>query len=345
MTSSEWLGPRCHQRFHEWLRNGEMIASRSGNVPNKAPHAKARLPSFLPNSSSPMAAPSAAWVRESTRGEWRKFRPAQTWIRKWQDRPIAANFLPMADGSVILEAENLAKKFGAYTALDGLSFRLREGESLGLLGVNGAGKTTAMNLLLGLTTPSAGEVRVFGKRLATHRIEILREVNFTSAYIALPSNLLVWQNLLVFARLYNVPQPQRRIAELLELLDIGHLRTSVTGRLSAGESTRVNLAKALLNKPRLLLLDEPTASLDPDIADRVRKLMRQLQAEEGVSLLYTSHNMRDIEEVCDRLIFLHAGKVLAEGTPGEVHEKFDRKSLEDLFIGVARGEIAGMSSR
>ena len=196
-----------------------------------------------------------------------------------------------------------------------------------------------MNLLLGLTTPTSGSVRIFGLDLWKHRIEILRQVNFSSAYTALPSNLLVWQNLTVFARLYRVPRPKERVAELLELLDIGHLRKSVTGRLSAGESTRVNLAKALLNKPRLLLLDEPTASLDPDIADRVRKLLRQLQRETGVSILYTSHNMRDIDEVCDRLIFLHAGKVLAEGTPGEVHARFNRTSLEDLFIGVARGEI------
>ncbi len=245
----------------------------------------------------------------------------------------------MLDSTPILEADKLVKIFGDSTALDGLSFQVGAGESLGLLGVNGAGKTTAMNLLLGLTTPTSGMIRIFGKDLWKHRIEILRQVNFSSAYTSLPSNLLVWQNLTVFARLYGVPKPKQRIDELLELLDITHLRKSVTGRLSAGESTRVNLAKALLNEPRLLLLDEPTASLDPDIADRVRKLLRKLQKERGLSILYTSHNMRDIEEVCDRLIFLHGGKVLAEGTPGEVHERFNRSSLEDLFIGVARGEI------
>lgn len=245
----------------------------------------------------------------------------------------------MSGSTPVLEADRLIKSFGDFTALDGLSFSVAPGESLGLLGVNGAGKTTAMNLILGLTTPTSGMVRMFGLDLWKHRIEILRQVNFSSAYTALPSNLLVWQNLTVFARLYGVPRPKQRIEDLLELLDIGHLRKSVTGTLSAGESTRVNLAKALLNEPRLLLLDEPTASLDPDIADRVRKLLRKLQQENGLSILYTSHNMRDIEEVCDRLIFLHGGKVLAEGTPGEVHERFNRKSLEDLFIGVARGEI------
>jgi ABC-2 type transport system ATP-binding protein len=245
----------------------------------------------------------------------------------------------MPDATPILEADQLVKRFGDFTALDGLSFTVGQGESLGLLGVNGAGKTTAMNLLLGLTTPTSGMIRMFGLDLWKHRIEILKQVNFSSAYTSLPSNLLVWQNLTVFAKLYGVPHPKARIDELLELLDITHLRKSVTGKLSAGESTRVNLAKALLNKPRLLLLDEPTASLDPDIADRVRKLLRKLQKETGLSVLYTSHNMRDIEEVCDRLIFLHGGKVLAEGTPGDIHARFNRTSLEDLFIGVARGEI------
>jgi ABC-2 type transport system ATP-binding protein len=249
---------------------------------------------------------------------------------------------PMEAQVTILEAVKLVKVFGESTALDGLSFAVAKGESLGLLGVNGAGKTTAMNLLLGLTTPTSGQVRMFGLDLWKHRIEILKKVNFSSAYTNLPSNLLVWQNLTVFAKLYGVKRPKERIEHLLELLDITHLRKSVTGRLSAGESTRVNLAKALLNQPELLLLDEPTASLDPDIADRVRKLLRKLQAETGLSVLYTSHNMRDIEEVCDRLIFLHGGKVLAEGTPGEVHERFNRTSLEDLFIGVARGEVVGI---
>ena len=245
----------------------------------------------------------------------------------------------MPPATPILEADRLVKVFGEFTALGGLSFTVAEGESLGLLGVNGAGKTTAMNLLLGLTTPTSGTVRIFDLDLWKHRIEILRQVNFSSAYTALPSNLLVWQNLLVFAKLYRVPRPKQRIDELLELLDISHLRKSVTGTLSAGESTRVNLAKALLNKPRLLMLDEPTASLDPDIANRVRKLLRHLQQETGLSILYTSHNMRDIEEVCDRLVFLHGGRVLAEGTPDEVKTRFNQTSLEDFFIGVARGEI------
>ena len=246
----------------------------------------------------------------------------------------------MPDATPILEADQLVKRFGESTALDGLSFTVAPGESLGLLGVNGAGKTTAMNLLLGLTTPTSGSVRMFGKDLWKHRIEILKQVNFSSAYTSLPSNLLVWQNLAVFARLYGVAKPKQRIDYLLELLDITHLRKSVTGRLSAGESTRVNLAKALLNEPRLLLLDEPTASLDPDIADRVRKLLRKLQSDTGLSVLYTSHNMRDIEEVCDRVIFLHKGKIVCEGTPADIVAQSSSDNLEDVFIKIARdGEL------
>ena len=246
----------------------------------------------------------------------------------------------MPDPAPVLEAECLVKRFGSFTALGGLTFTLGRGESLGLLGVNGAGKTTAMNLLLGLTTPTSGAVRVFGRDLWQHRVAILQRVNFSSAYTSLPANLLVWQNLLVFARLYRVPEPRRKIDGLLDLLDIAHLRKAVTGRLSSGEATRVSLAKALLNDPELLLLDEPTASLDPDIADRVRKLLRRLQREKGLTLLYTSHNMRDIEEVCDRILFLHSGKVLAEGAPEQVRTRFNRSSLEEVFIGVARGELA-----
>jgi ABC-2 type transport system ATP-binding protein len=263
----------------------------------------------------------------------------------WRAWPEPASFPGMGAGRMVLEVEGLAKRFDHFVALESLSFSVAEGESLGILGVNGAGKTTAMNLLLGLTAPSAGSVRVFGLDLWKHRVEVLRRMNFSSTYTSLPSNLLVWQNLLVFARLYGVRDARGRIDELCRWLDIGHLLKSVTGRLSAGESTRVNLAKALLNEPRLLLLDEPTASLDPDIADRVRKMLRRLQRERGMAILYTSHNMRDIEEVCDRLLFLHGGKVLAEGTPQGVKERFHMGSLEELFIGVARGEVDAMEIR
>ena len=240
----------------------------------------------------------------------------------------------------VLEARELSREFDGVTVLVKFSFSLHKGEVLGLLGANGAGKTTAMNMLLGLTTPTSGSIRVFGKDLAKHRIEILKRVNFSSAYTALPSNLYVWQNLAVFARIYGVPNAKQKITELLELLEIGDLRKRVTGQLSAGESTRLNLCKAMLNDPELLLLDEPTASLDPDIADKVRKVIQRVQKERGIAILYTSHNMKDIEEVCDRVIFLHKGKVVTEGTPQDIVAKSEETSLEDVFIKIARtGDI------
>jgi ABC-2 type transport system ATP-binding protein len=180
----------------------------------------------------------------------------------------------------------------------------------------------------------------FGLPLHQHRISILQRANFSSAYTSLPGNLLVGQNLLVFAKIYGVRDPKKKIAELMELLEISHLSKRVTGQLSAGESTRVNLVKAFLNDPELLMLDEPTASLDPDIADKVRKVVRRVQRERNIGILYTSHNMRDIEEVCDRVIFLHKGKIVCQGTPAELLARSATNSLEDVFIQIARdGEI------
>jgi ABC-2 type transport system ATP-binding protein len=241
---------------------------------------------------------------------------------------------------VILEARELTREFDGVKALDAFSFKLHRGEVLGLLGANGAGKTTAMNCLLGLTLPTSGALTAFGMSLHEHRIEILRRSNFSSAYTALPGNLLVGQNLLVFAKIYGVPDPKKKIAELMDLLEISHLQKRVTGQLSAGESTRVNLVKAFLNDPELLMLDEPTASLDPDIADKVRKVVRKVQRERNIGILYTSHNMRDIEEVCDRVIFLHKGKIVCEGTPADIVSRSSSSTLEDVFIKIARdGEI------
>ncbi len=247
----------------------------------------------------------------------------------------------MADGAV-LEVAGLRKEFGGQAVVEGLSFVVRPGEILGLLGVNGAGKTTAMNMILGLIEPTAGTIRAFGLPMPKERVAILKRSNFCSSYAALPSNLLVWQNLWVFALLYGVRKPKKRINELLELLEIGHLRDRVTGHLSAGESTRVGLCKAMINSPELLMLDEPTASLDPDIADKVRKTLRRVQRTDGISMVYTSHNMRDIEEVCDRVIFIHHGKAIAEGTPEEVVRGSSDASLEAMFIRLAReGDLEG----
>jgi len=237
----------------------------------------------------------------------------------------------------VLQVSHLVKKFGELTPVDGISFEIRQGEILGLLGANGAGKTTAINMILGIVTPTSGTIRVFDKDLARERIAILRRMNFCSTYTQLPGNLRVWQNLTVFGRIYRVPQLKKRIDEVLEMLEIAHLKDRVSGNLSAGESTRLNLCKALLNRPELLLLDEPTASLDPDIADKVRKVTKRIRDEDGTSILYTSHNMRDVDEVCDRVVFMHQGKVLFIGTAAEILKHFQEESLESLFIRVARG--------
>ena len=203
-----------------------------------------------------------------------------------------------------------------------------------------------MNCLLGLTLPTGGDIFAFGLPLHQHRIAILQRANFSSAYTALPGNLLVRQNLIVFARIYGVKEPKKKIAELMELLEISHLADRVTGQLSAGESTRVNLVKAFLNDPELLMLDEPTASLDPDIADKVRKVVRKVQRERNIGILYTSHNMRDIEEVCDRVIFLHKGKIVCEGTPTDIVARSSSATLEDVFIKIARdGEVIDESAK
>jgi ABC-2 type transport system ATP-binding protein len=240
-------------------------------------------------------------------------------------------------GTPVLAVTDLVKEFGSVRPVNGVSFELRRGEILGLLGANGAGKTTMINMILGIVTPTAGSIHVFGRDLARERIAILRRMSFCSTYTQLPGNLRVWQNLTVFGKIYRVPNLKQRIDEVLELLEIAHLKDRVSGNLSAGESTRLNLCKALLNRPELLLLDEPTASLDPDIADKVRKVTKRIREEDGTSILYTSHNMRDVEEVCDRILFMHQGRVLFAGTAAEILRHFKEDSLESLFIRVARG--------
>ena len=237
----------------------------------------------------------------------------------------------------IVQVQDLRKSFGGKEAVAGLTFRVEPGEIVGLLGPNGAGKTTAIHILLGLTTATAGTVKIFGLDQAKHRRSILRRCNFSSAYTNLPANLRVWENLRVSSLLYDVPDAAAKAEELLALFEITELRDRISGHLSSGEATRLNLCKSLLNDPELLLLDEPTASLDPDIADKVRKTLRRLQQERGLSMIYTSHNMRDVEEVCDRVYFMNHGKVIAQGTPAEILAQFDESSLEDVFINVARG--------
>lgn len=199
--------------------------------------------------------------------------------------------------------------------MDNISFEIKEGEILGLLGPNGAGKTTTTQMLLGVTTPTSGRINVFGLDFEKHRTEILKKVNFSSSYLNLPWRLTVEENLLVFAGLYEVKNPKQRINEVLAQFEANDLRHRKISQLSAGQKTKVMLCKAFLNRPRLLYLDEPTASLDPDVADKMRSYLTLLQRQEGISVLFTSHNMGEVEELCDRVIFLNSGKIVAEDTP------------------------------
>src|SRR5574341_2408706 len=204
----------------------------------------------------------------------------------------------------ILEVKSLTKRFGDSIAVDDISFDIQPGEILGLLGPNGAGKTTTIQMLLGLVTPTAGSIRMFGLDLATHREEILQQVNFSSTYISMPYSLTVEENLWVVARLYGLTHIQRRIDDIVKKREMEEFRSKVTRKLSSGEMTRLMLAKAFLTQPKILFLDEPTASLDPDIAHKIRSLLKEEQRASGLSILYSWHNMREMEEMSDRIVFL-----------------------------------------
>lgn len=246
----------------------------------------------------------------------------------------------------VIRVSHLTKRFGDLIAVNDLSFEVARGENVGLLGPNGAGKTTTIQMILGLTTPTSGKIEVLGFDVSKHRREILQRVNFSSAYISLPTNLTVWENLNIFGRLYGVSSRRRRIEELLELFEISHVKKRVTGALSSGQLTRLNLCKAFLNNPEVLFLDEPTASLDPDIAAKVRHILSALQKERNLTMIYTSHNMHEIETMCDRVLFLSRGRVVAQGTPAEILERARTKSLEELFITIARnGELRDLTEK
>lgn len=239
----------------------------------------------------------------------------------------------------ILEVRNLRKEFNNVVAVEDVSFSVKRGEILGLLGANGAGKTTTIHMLLGLITPTQGSIRIFNSELHSDRVKILKRMNFASAYQFLPYNLRVWENLYVFAQIYGVKNERKRIDELLEIFELTRLRKSLTGMLSAGEQTRLNLCKALLTDPELLLLDEPTASLDPDQADKVRKVLLQLQRQTGTTIINTSHNMADVTELCDRVVFMQRGKVIADGGADEIMRTYGSNSLEEVFITIARSPV------
>lgn len=215
----------------------------------------------------------------------------------------------------ILEVKNLTKKFKEFTAVDNISFSLNKGEILGLLGPNGAGKTTTIQMLLGVLTPTSGEVSYFGKNLKTHREEILEQVNFSSTYTTLPEILTVKENLNFISYLYDIKNRKERIAEIIEIFKLKDFLNKKFHELSSGQQTRVNLAKALINSPKVLLLDEPTASLDPDIANHIRQFLLQEREHSRTSIIITSHNMAEIETLCDRVVFINQGKIIADNTP------------------------------
>lgn len=241
----------------------------------------------------------------------------------------------------VLEASGLRKAFGRVLAVEDVSFAIARGEILGLLGPNGAGKTTIIQMLLGLITPTAGSIRIFGRELSRYRSAILQRVNFSSTYVSLPYTLSVRENLAVFGRLYGVKPLNPRIDEVLELFKLQELANRQTKGLSSGQLTRLHLAKALLNHPELLFLDEPTASLDPDTADQIRHLLLRLRQERQLSILYTSHNMAEMQTMSDRVVFLSRGRVLATGTPEALIARFEAEDLEELFLKIARGLVEG----
>ena len=236
----------------------------------------------------------------------------------------------------ILEVRNLTKKFGDFTAVDNISFDIQEGEILGLLGPNGAGKTTTIHMLLGLITPSAGSIHMFGLDLAQHREKILQQVNFSSTYISMPFSLTVEENLKVIARLYNLQNVQQRVDAIVEKLEMSDIRSKLTRKLSSGQMSRLTLAKALMTEPKVLFLDEPTASLDPDIVNKIKAFLKEYQRNEGLSILYTSHNMREMEEMSNRIIFLQHGHLVAEGTSEQIIQRYGQRDLEEVFLKLAR---------
>lgn len=215
----------------------------------------------------------------------------------------------------VLEVQNLRKVYRDTVAVDNISFTLEHGEIVGFLGPNGAGKTTTIHMLLGITLPNGGTIRYFGKDLNTHRSECLQRMNAASAFNTLLGRITVRENLLVFAELYRVKDPRRKIEDLLERFEMTAFASTLYWNLSSGQRTRVNLVKSLLNDPEILLMDEPTASLDPDIADKTLSLIEELKKERNLSILYTSHNMAEITRLCDRVIFLDHGKIVAQDTP------------------------------
>jgi ABC-2 type transport system ATP-binding protein len=244
-----------------------------------------------------------------------------------------------AHATPAIAVDRLVKRYKAAMAVDGISFMLPRGSVTGLLGGNGAGKTTTIAMIMGLVTPTSGSVRVLGAAMPDERYRVLQRMNFESPYVDLPMRLTVRQNLSIFADLYSVPDGPARIAELAHELDLVDLLDRPGGKLSAGQKTRVSLAKALLNRPEVLLLDEPTASLDPDTADWVRGRLENFRRTNNAAILLASHNMNEVERLCERVIIMKRGKIEDDDTPENLLARYGRANLEEVFLDVARGRV------
>ena len=244
----------------------------------------------------------------------------------------------MQDPPVLVR--NITKKFDDVIAVDGVSFDVPSGSIVGLLGANGAGKTTTISILLGLLLPTRGEVRVLGEDIVHRRYHVLPRINFSSPYVELPKRLTVRENLKVYGELYGIRGLRRRIGEIAADLAISEFMDRPFGQLSSGQRTRVALAKSLLNRPEVLFLDEPTASLDPDSADWVRSYLMQYQRDAGAAILLASHNMLEVERMCTQVLIMKRGRIVARGTSAELYQRFGRATLEDVFLDIARDRAA-----
>ena len=236
----------------------------------------------------------------------------------------------------LVKVKNLSKKYDSKEAVKDISFNIKENEILGLLGPNGSGKTTTIGMMLGLLKPSNGEILIDGKKIEENRIETLQKINFISPYIELPKKLTVKQNLIVYCKLYNVLNVKNRIEYLVEKLRLKELLNRVTGELSSGQKNRVSLAKALINNPRVLFLDEPTASLDPEIGDFVRSFLENYKKEKKISILLASHNMNEVTRLCTKVLMMKDGIIIDKGNPEELINKHGRNNLEEVFLKLSR---------
>jgi ABC-2 type transport system ATP-binding protein len=238
----------------------------------------------------------------------------------------------------LVEVKNLKKSYDLKEAVKGISFKIKDNEILGLLGPNGSGKTTTIGMMLGLLKPSNGEIIIDGKKIEDNRIEILKKINFISPYIELPKKLTVKQNLIVYGKLYSVPDIKKRIEYLSEKLRLGDLLNRITGELSSGQKNRVSLAKALINNPKVLLLDEPTASLDPEIGDFVRTFLENYKKEKKISILLASHNMNEVTRLCKSILMMKDGIIIDSGSPENLINKHGRQNLEEVFLKLSRSK-------